>query len=445
MDYKDLASSLVKQCQKKGASETEAYLEEGRTLEIEVRNGDIESMKQAGLKGVGLRVFVEGKMAFAESSNFTEEALADVVDKAIALAKQTSFDEFNQLPSPSEYTTTLNIYDAKLATIPLDKKISLAKEVEQLALKKHELIKRSYGAGYSDAEVTVYIVNSKGASASFKKSFCNLGVGVIAVDKNIMQPGFYYSSACYFDDLKKSDEIASKASDFAVKLFGGKPVKSQQVPVVFHPRAGRSLLFGLMRAINGEQVYQKASFLADYLNKQIASELITIIDDGIMDKGIGSQPVDDEGVATRKKTIVEKGILKMFIYNTYSAAKAGTVSTGNARRADYRSIPQIGHTNFYMENGKTEPAEIIKEVDNGLYLMATQGGGVNPVNGNFSTGASGLWIAEGKTTNPVANITLAGNIFDMLKGVDAFGNDLELSSTFACPTFRIKKMTIGGI
>ena len=135
----------------------------------------------------------------------------------------------------------------------------------------------------------------------------------------------------------------------------------------------------------------------------------------------------------------------MFMYNTYSAAKEGTVSTGNASRGGYDDIPGIGHTNFYMENGTTDPADIIKDVKNGLYLMATQGGGVNPVNGNFSTGASGLWITDGKKTTPVANITLAGNIFDMLKGIDEIGNDLELTSTVACPTFRVKSMTIGGV
>jgi PmbA protein len=445
MDYKELASSLVKQCLKKGATDAEAYLEEGRTLDINIRNGDIESMKQAGLKGVGLRVFVKGKMAFADSSNFAKEALESVVDKAIALAKQTSFDEFNQLPSPSEKIAKLDIYDSNVTAIPLDQKISLAKEVEQLALKKHELIKRSYGAGYSDAEITIYIVNSKGISASYKKSFCGLGVAVIAADKGLMQPGFANSSSCYFNELKKPEDIASRAADYAVKLFGGKPVKSQDVPIVFDRQVGNKLLFGLINAIKGDKVYQKASFLAGLLNKPVASELITIVDDGTMDKHIGSNYVDDEGVPTRKNIIVDKGVLKMYIYNTYAAAQAGTKSTGNASRSGYDSIPGIGFTNFYMENGNMNPEDIIKEVNNGLFLMGTQGGGVNPVNGNFSTGAMGLWIADGKLSNPVANITLAGNIFDMLKGVDAIGNDLEFDETIACPTFRVKKMTIGGI
>lgn len=445
MDYKDLAASLAKQCIKKGASEAEAYLEEGETLEIQVRNGDVESMKQAGLKGVGLRVFVKGRMAFAESSNFTEEALASIADKAVSLAKQTSFDEFNQLPAPSEKIAQPDIYDPNISKIALDEKISIAKKVEQLALKKHELIKRSLGAGFNNIEGTIHIVNSRGVSTSYKKSICSFGVAVIAAEKDIMQPGYFYSSASYFNLLKTPEEIATRAVDFALALLGGKPVKSQEATVVFDRRAGRGLLFGLIRAINGEQVYQKASFLADYLNKPIASELITIIDDGTMDKGIGSQPVDDEGVATRKKVIVDKGVLKMFIYNTYSAAKSGTASTGNATRRGYSSIPGIGPTNFYMENGATEPADIIKEVKNGLFIMATQGGGVNPVNGNFSTGAMGLWITEGKKTDPVANITLAGNIFDMLKGVDAVGNDLEFNGSIACPTFRVKKMIIGGM
>jgi PmbA protein len=445
MDYKILAKSLVNKCLKKGATAVEAYLEEGRELDINVRNGEVEAVKEARAKGVGLRVIIGGRMAFVDSSDFSEEALALLVDKAVALARKSSVDKTNILPAESGEVKKMSIYDPSLNGVSLESKISLTKKLEKTALSLDPLIKRSDGANYYEAGWTVYIENSEGISASHRESYTTIGASVIAEDKGKMQPGYAYSSARFFADLKKPEELAKEAVDFAKSLFGGEPMKSQEVPVVFSPRAGRGLLYGLVRAINGEQVLQKASFLVGMLNNKIASDLVTIIDDGTMDKGVGSRPVDGEGVATRKKLVVDKGVLKTYFYNTRAAAKAGAKSTGNASRDGYSSLPGIGHTNFYLVNGKTTAEEIVKGVKNGLYLMATQGGGVNPVTGAYSTGAMGVWIEDGKKTKPVANITLAGNVFDMLKGIDAVGNDLEFEGSVAAPTFRIARMVIGGL
>ena len=445
MDYQEIVNYLIKQCRKKGATAAEAYLEEGRTLRIRVREGDVESMQQATAKGVGLRVFSEGKMAFVDSSNLTPAALDSLVEKGVTLSKQTSYDKYNILPKPGPKIASIPIHDPSISKISLEEKVSLAKKVEKLALDYHKLIRKSGGSGYSDGEATVYIANSEGISVSYKESYCSLSVEVIAEDKGIMQPGWNYSLSRFFGELKSPQEVARQAGELAVSLWNGKPVKSQTAPVVFDRRAAVTFLYGILAAINGERVYQKASFLQDMVNKPIASELVTIIDDGTLPKGLNSQPVDGEGVATSRKLIVDKGVLKGYFYNTYSAAKAGTTSTGNATRGGYSSLPGIGPTNFFMLAGKTDPDDILKEIKEGLYVLGTQGGGANPVNGNFSTGAIGLWISEGKKTNPVANITLAGNMFDILKGIDAVGNDLELDRPIASPTFRVRQLTIGGV
>jgi len=445
MHYKILAKSLVNRCLKKGATAAEAYLEEGRELEIEVREGEVEAVKEARAKGVGLRVIIDGRMAFVDSSDFSEEALGLLVDKAVALARKSSVDKYNILPRESGSIPKVNIYDSSLKGISLESKIALLKKLEKIATSIDPLVKRSSGASYGEAEGTIYIENSEGISVSYRESGVSIGVSVIAEKKGRMQPGYSYSSARFFADLKKPEELAKKAVDFARSLFGGEPVKSQEVPVVFSPRAGRGLLAGLLRALSGDRVLQKASFLVGMLGKKIASPLITIIDDGTLDKALGSRPVDGEGVATRKKVVVDKGVLKTYLYNTQAAAKAGTKSTGNATRRGYSSLPGIGPTNFYLVNGNTDPEEIIKGVRNGLYLMATQGGGVNPITGAFSAGAMGVWIEEGRKTKPVANITLAGNIFEMLKGIDVVGNDLELEGSVSAPTFRVRKMVIGGL
>ena len=445
MDYQEIVNYLIKQFQKKGATAAEAFLEEGRTLQIRVRDGDIESMQQATAKGVGLRVFSQGKMAFVDSSNLTPETLDSLVEKGVALSQQTSYDKYNILPKPGPKIASIPIYDSSISKIPLEDKVNLAKKVEKLALEYHKLLKKSGGSSYFDGESTVYIANSEGISVNYKESYCSFGVEVIAEDKEIMQPGWNSSSARFFSELKSPEEVAGKAGELAVSLWNGKPVKSQTAPVVFDRRAGGTFLYGILSAINGERVYQKASFLQDMINKPIASELITIIDDGTLPKGLNSRPVDGEGVVTSRKLIVDKGVLKGYLYNTYSAAKSGTTSTGNATRGGYSSLPGIGPHNFFMLAGETNPDDMVKEIKEGLYVLGTQGGGANPVNGNFSTGAIGLWISEGKKTTPVANITLAGNMFDILKGIDAVGNDLELDRSIACPTFRVKQLTIGGV
>jgi len=445
MDYKEIVNYLIKQCRKKGATAAEAYLEESRTLRIRVREGDVESMQQATAKGVGLRIFSEGRMAFVDSSNITPPALDALVEKGVALSQQTSHDKYNILPKPGPKTESIPIYDPSISKISLDEKVGLAKKVEKLALDYHKLLKKTGGSGYSEGETTVYIANSEGISVNYKESYCSLAVEVIAEDKGIMQPGWSSSSARYFQDLKSPQEVATKAGELAVSLWNGKPVKSQTAPVVFDRRAGGAILYGIIAAINGERVNQKASFLQGMVNKPIASELVTIVDDGTLQKGLNSQPIDGEGVATSRKLIVDKGVLKGYFYNTYSAAKAGKSSTGNATRGGYSSLPGIGPTNFFMLAGETSPDDILKEIKEGLYVLRTQGGGANPVNGNFSTGAIGLWISEGKKTTPVANITLAGNMFDILKGIDALGNDLELDRPITSPTFRVKQLTIGGV
>jgi PmbA protein len=221
-------------------------------------------------------------------------------------------------------------------------------------------------------------------------------------------------------------------------------VKTQKADVIFHPDVARSILGGILAAINGERVLQGASFLADKRDQKIASDLVTIIDDGTRAKGMASKPFDGEGVPTQKRTIVDKGELKGFLYNTIVARRAGVQSTGNASRGGFRSLPGIGAHNFFMAAGQDDPADIIKATKKGLYLKGVTGYGIIPVNGNFSGGASGFWIENGKIAFPVKGLTIAGTAFEMLSSIDMVGTDLDLDRSFTAPTFRIKSMQIGG-
>jgi PmbA protein len=443
MDYKNLAEQLVKKCLGYGAEEAEILIQTGRNLNIEVRNGEIETVEEASSQGVGIRVFTQGKMAFSNCNDFSEAALENAISSAITFAKNLTSDENNVLPENQGSTQVEGLYDPHITQVAMDKKIEMAKTVEALALKDSRITK-SAGAGYGEGEGDIFIANSNGLSKSKKTSSITLGVSVVAEKGEQKSSGGEYCSRRHFADLKSPEEIAEKAAKDAYEMLDPQMVETQKAPVIFDPDVARAILGGILAAINGERVLQGASFLRESLDKKISSELMTLIDDGTRPKGLGSTPFDGEGVPTQKRVIVDKGVLKGFMYNTIVAKRAGVNSTGNASRRDYKSLPGIGSHNFYMEAGQSSPEEIIKSTRKGLYLKDVTGYGINPVNGNFSGGASGFWIENGKFVFPVKGLTIAGTAESILNGIDMVGNDLDLNRTMTAPTLRVRLMQIGG-
>ena len=443
MDYIALTKQLVQGCLDKGADQAEVYLETGRNLRIDVWNGEIETVQEAASHGVGFRVFVKGRMAFASCNDFADSALENAMDRAIGFAASTTADDNNVLPEDKGLTDVSGLYDPQLAEVPMDRKIELAKEVEKLAMKDPRITKSS-GSGYNEGEAEIYLANSHGLSKSYRETGCSFGVYVVAEKGDQKSSGGENCQRRFFYELKKPEEIAAKAAKQAYEMLDPRMVKTQEGSVIFDPDVSRAVLGGLLAAVDGERVLQGASFLADKMDQKIASELVTVIDDGTRPRGMGSKPFDGEGVPTQKRMIVEKGILKGFMYNTIAARRAGVQSTGNADRRGYQSLPGIGSHNFYMDAGKDDPADIIKATKRGLYLNNVTGYGIIAVNGNFSGGASGFWIEEGKIAFPVKGLTIAGTAFDMLNAIDMVGSDLDLNRSFTAPTFRIASMLIGG-
>jgi PmbA protein len=443
MDNKQYAEQLVKRCLKKGADAAEIYIESGRELSIEVRNGEIETVQEATTGGAGIRVFVQGKMAFASSNDLGEAALDDAIGRAVAFAKSMTADPSNVLPGETAAIAVEGLYDPEIAKVPLDAKIDLAKTVEKLAMKDARITK-SAGAGYGEGEGEVTIANSNGLLKSAKSTACSFSVGVVAEKGEQKSSGGKGCARRFFADLKKPEEIADEAARKAYSMLDPKMVKTQKAAVIFDPDVAGALLGGILGAINGERVLQGASFLAKKLDQRIASDLLTIIDDGTRPKGLASAPFDGEGVATQKRIIIDKGVLKGFLYNTIVAKRAGVSSTGNASRGGFTSLPDIGPHNFYMTAGTSKPEDIIKATKVGLLLKEVTGYGINPVNGQFSGGASGFWIENGKIAFPVKGLTIAGTAEDMFNGIDMVGDDLDLDRGTAAPTFRIKLLQIGG-
>jgi len=444
MQYENLSQELVDRCLSRGADSAEVLMEEGRQLSIEVRNGEMETIQESSSHGAGFRVFRDGKMGFAHSNDLSDTSLNEAIASAVDFSQHMTADEHNILPSTPGITEVEGLYDPDLAGVSMERKIAMATEVEALAMSDSRITK-SDGARWSEGEGSVFLANSNGLVKSYQAGMCGYGVTVVAEKGDQKCSGGEFSTRRYFSDLVSPEEVAEEATRSAYEMLDPRMVRTQRAAVVFDPDVARSLLGGLIGAINGERVLQGASFLADSVGEKISSDLLTIVDDGTLPKGMGSAPFDGEGVPTQRRTIVDRGVLQGFMYNTMVASRAGVASTGNASRGGFASLPGIGPHAFYVEAGETDPEEIIRATPNGLYLTGVTGYGINPVSGNFSGGAQGFWIENGRLAFPVKGLTIAASANEMLNGIDMLGTDLDLNRTSTAPTFRIREMQIGGV
>jgi len=443
MDIKEIAGELVKTCLKKGADAAEVYIESGRNLSLAVRKGDIETVEEASAAGAGIRVFVKGRMAFASSNDLGARALSEAVGRAIEFAKITTADPNNVLPDDPGATEVAGLHDPGIAAVPMEDKIDFAKRLETLALKDPRITK-SDGASYGESEGEVVIANSNGLLKGYRSTGCGYGVSVVAEKGEQKSSGSDSCSRRFYGDLRKPEEIAEKAAREACEMLDPRTVKTQRAPVIFHADVARALLGGILGAVNGERVLQGASFLAKRMGERIAAETITVVDDGTREKGLASAPFDGEGVPTEKRIIVENGVLKGFLYNTGVAKRAGVKSTGNASRGGFESLPGIGPHNFFMLAGTARYEDIVAATKTGLLLKSVTGYGINAVNGNFSGGAAGFWIENGKIAFPVQGLTIAGTADEILNGIDMVADDLDLNRSLAAPTLRVRMLQIGG-
>ena len=443
MDYTVLSEQLVDKCVTRGADAAEVYIETTRRMNISLRNGVIETIQEAESHGAAFRVFRKGKMAFSYGNDLSELSLDNAIQRAIEFSRHTSADEHNVLPEDKRITDVGGLYDPSIPQIEMEMKIDLLKHVERFALKDHRVTK-SAGARYNEQEKSVFLANSHGLLKNYQSSSCSFGVSVVAEHNEQKSSGSEYCTRRFFADLQSPQEVAREAAHKAYVMLNPRTVPTQRAPVIFDPNVAYAILGGILSAINGERVLQGASFLADKLDAKIGASLLTIIDDGIRPRGLGSAPFDGEGVPAQRQVIVENGILRNFMYNTAVAHRAGLNSTGNASRSNYMSLPGIGAHNFYIAAGEHTRRDMIRTIKNGLLLTGVTGYGIIPVNGHFSGGAEGLWIRNGRTRYSVKGITIASTAEEMLNGIDMVGDDLDLNRRIAAPTIRIQEMLIGG-
>ena len=450
-DLQQLAQDVLNRALKAGATDAEAVVYEGDEFGAKGRLGQVETLKESGSRAVGLRVFIGQRTASTSSSDFSRESIERLVDGAITLAKITSEDPFAGLPEPEEFGKLegdLKLYFDDVNELPPSERIEIARRAEAAAMAYDTRIQNSGGADFDTATSHKILMNSRGFTGEYRRSYCDFSVSPIAVDeKGGMQRNYWYSISRTAKKLESPEAIGQEAARRTLNRLGARQVKTQKAPVVFSPEISRSIIGNIFDAANGDAIYRHATFFADMLGQQVAGANVTVVDDGtmILDGigGFGTSPFDGEGLPSRRTVLVENGILKNYVMNTYTARKLGMKSTGNASRG-LAGNPGIGAGNFYLEPGTQTHEQIIGDVKSGLYVTETMGFGVNLVTGDYSQGASGVWIENGELAYPVEEITIAGNLKDMYRNIAAIGNDLVFRGSSAAPTICVEGMTIAG-
>ena len=449
-DLQMLSTDVLGLALKAGATDAEVVAYEGEEFEASVRLGQVETLKESGSRAIGLRVFNGLRTANTSSSDLSREGLDKLVEGAIALSKVTSEDPFVGLPDEAAFghlQGNLGLYFGDVHELPPAERIEMARRCEAAALAYDTRIQNSRGGDFDTATSHKVMVNSRGFAGEFRKSYCSFSASPIAVENGKMQGNYWYSSSRTAAKLGDPEEIGKIAAQRALRRLGARSVKTQRVPVVFSPEIARSIIGNIFEAANGDAIYRHATFFDEMLGERVAGDNITVVDDGTMVfdgiGGFGTSPFDGEGLPTRRTVLVEHGILKSYVTNTYTGRKLGIASTGNASRG-LAGNPGIGAGNFYLEAGSLTPEEILRPIAQGLYVTETMGFGVNLVTGDYSQGAAGLWIENGELAYPVEEITIAGNLKDMYRNITAVGSDLVFRGASAAPTICVEGMTIAG-
>jgi PmbA protein len=445
-DLADLAASIVRQARHAGADTADVLAVAGSDFHVTVRQREIETFTDAGGKALGVRVFVGRRTATAHTSDFSAAALAELCRAVVEMARATSEDPAAGLPdsTPAPDALDLAIHDSSVGALPTAERIEWARRAEAAALGASPEITNSQGATFACGEDVFVLANSLGFLGSYRASSASLSVVPVATRDGAMERDYWYTAGRGIGDLEAPEEVGRVAAERTLRRLGARRVATCEAPVVFDPETAADLLGHLFQALSGYAVFRDATFLKGRVGEAVASPLVTVVDEGRRRRGLGARPFDGEGLATRTNVPVEQGVLRHYLCDSYSARRIGAASTGSARRGVSGS-PSVGAGDLHLAPGETSPQAIIGEVERGLLVTDLIGFGVNLVTGDYSQGAAGQWIERGRLVYPVHEVTIAGNLSDMLRDIDAVGNDLVFRGSVASPTLRIRKMTISGV
>ncbi len=440
----DALVDILNYLRKKGAPIVEVYATWGEDFSVSLSEGRLEHFEKSEGGGVGIRVLDdEGRMGFAHANSLNLDELRKVGEEALAKMSLSSPDEFRKIVPPEGDYPNPEVFDESIFSISEGEKLSFVREIHDKAREAHSLVEKVRRAEYSDGWYEVALLNSFGTKLLKKGTYFSCDLAVLASKGKDREMGYYSQERRFLRELD-AESVIHKAVDRAVSLIGGKRLKTRKASLVFSPEATADFISLFSSLVSAENVQKGKSLLFGKLGKQVASECVSIVDDGTINGGVGSSPFDGEGFPTRRKVVVDKGVLRTYLHNTYTAFKDNVETTGNAVRG-YSSTPGVGSTNFFILPGERKPSEIIGDVREGLYVMNVMGlHTVNLISGDFSLGVSGMWIERGEKTFPVRGMTIAGNLLDLFSKVEEVGDDLRFFGSVGGATMKVGGLTIGG-
>lgn len=435
-----IVQDMLAYAKKKGATDVSIDISEGFGQAVTVRRGEVETIEYNRDNGLGITAYIGQQRGNASTSDFSAQSVRDTVDAALSIARFTSKDECAGLPDADQLATEINDLDLYHPwTLPVDDAIALARECEQAALQADKRISNSEGATVNVHEAQFIHANSQGFIAGYPSSRHSVSCAVIAEHQGAMERDYWYSVARDPREIIEVGQLGRIAAERTVRRLNARQLGTMKVPVLFEAPVAASLLGHFVGAVSGGSLYRKSSFLLDRLGKPVFSSHIDIEDIPDIRKGLASSPFDDEGVQVRPRTIVNGGELHGYFLGSYSARKLGLRSTGNAG----------GSHNLTLRSrldpaGGREFSELLKQMGRGLLVTELLGQGVNSVTGDYSRGAAGFWVEHGEIQYPVQEITIAGNLKDMLMNIVAVGNDVMVQGARQCGSLLVENMTVAG-
>jgi PmbA protein len=444
----EIAARLLEMAEAAGADQADAVAVSSTNASTTVRKSQIEKVSESSARSVGLRVILGGRQAIVSTSDVSDAALAETVQTALDLARVSEPDPYAGLADPKDQARQapqLALFDEQIPEVDGDQRLAQALACEESALGADERIVNSGGATFSTNFSSFALVDSNGFAGTYADTSASMWVEVMAQEEDgQLRNAGWSTTERSLHRLDRPEDVGKEAAARALRQLGASKASTCEVPVVWEPRMAAGLAGIVAGAASGEALYRRATFLADMRQSQVASPLLTIVDDATLANRLGSRPFDGEGVVTRRNPLIDQGVFQGFLFDSYNARRLDAASTGSAWRS-VGGLPQVGSGNLMISSGDRPPEEIIAGVEDGLYLTTLMGFGINYTTGDFSRGAAGIWIRNGELAEPIQEINVSGNLLEMFQRIDAVGSDAQWFGATSAPTLRMSRMTVSGV